>query len=46
VLVSGEEFDKLLYVWEFCNNFTEFLEIPQFKIEELKLALCYKPTET
>ena len=28
VLLSGEEFDKLLYVWEFCNNFAEYLETP------------------
>lgn len=45
VLLSGEEFDRLLYIWEFFNNFSEYLETPQFKIEDLKIALTFNTTE-
>jgi hypothetical protein len=45
VLLSGEEFDRLLYIWEFFNNFSEYLETPQFKIEDLKVALTLNTTE-
>jgi len=45
VLLSGEEFDRLLYIWEFFNNFCEYLETPQFKIEDLKIALTYVASE-
>ncbi len=41
--MEAEEFEKLLYVWEFCNNFSEFLFTPQFKIEELRACLSYQP---
>jgi hypothetical protein len=41
VLVGWREFEDMLYIWEFCNNFIEFLEIPAFKIEELYVALTY-----
>jgi hypothetical protein len=36
---SSKEFENLLFIWEFCNNFDEFLEIRKFKIEELRLAI-------
>jgi len=42
VLVSAEEFEDLLYIFEFCNNFMDFLEIPEFKIEELYVALTFQ----
>jgi hypothetical protein len=42
VLLSADEFDQLLFIWEFCNNFSEYLHIPFFKIEELRLALIYE----
>jgi hypothetical protein len=43
-LLSGEEFDRLLYIWEFFNNFSEYLETPSFKIEDLKIALTFDTT--
>jgi hypothetical protein len=39
ILVSADEFEKLIYIWEFCNNFNDYLETPAFKLEELKFAL-------
>jgi len=45
VLLSGEEFDRLLYIWEFFNNLSEPLDTPQFKIEDLKIALTFNTTE-
>jgi len=39
--MSAGEFEGILYIWEFCNNFYEFLETPQFKIEELASCLSY-----
>ena len=41
ILVSSDEFEKLIYIWEFCNNFSEYLDTPIFKLEELKFALYY-----
>lgn len=38
-MVDGITFERLLYVWEFFNNFNDFFEIPSFKIEELQAAL-------
>ena len=37
--LEAEEFERVLYIWEFCNNFDEFLRTPQFKIEELVSCL-------
>jgi hypothetical protein len=42
VLLSADEFDQLLFIWEFCTNFSEYLDVPFFKIEELRLALTYE----
>jgi hypothetical protein len=39
--IEAENFEQILYIWEFCNNFTEFLETPQFKLEELEACLNY-----
>lgn len=39
IQILSNQFDSLLYIWEFCNNFVEYLEIPEFKLEELQLAL-------
>jgi len=41
IFVSADEFEKLIYIWEFCNNFNDYLETPSFKVEELKAALSY-----
>lgn len=42
--MDAEEFERILYIWEFCNNFSEFLETPSFKIEELAACLSYDPS--
>ena len=39
--VSSDEFEKLIYIWEFSNNFSEYLDTPLFKLEDLKFALNY-----
>lgn len=39
--IDAESFERILYIWEFCNNFSEFLNTPQFKIEELQACLNY-----
>ena len=39
--MEAEEFERVLYIWEFCNNFSEFLTAPQFKLEELVACLTY-----
>jgi hypothetical protein len=41
VLVDGQDFEKLLYIWEFFNNFSDFLEIQNFKLEELQAAISF-----
>jgi uncharacterized protein YjbK len=35
----------LIYIWEFCNNFNDYLDTPAFKLEELKFALLYTERE-
>ena len=39
VAMESSEFERLLHIWEFCNNFNDFLETPQFKLEDLRVAL-------
>lgn len=39
IFVSADEFEKLIYIWEFCNNFNDYMDTPTFKLEELKCAL-------
>lgn len=34
-----------MYIWEFCNNFSDYLETPFFKIEDLRIALTYRPPD-
>lgn len=41
ISVAAEDFERVLYIWEFCNNFNEFLGTPNFKIEELQACLVY-----
>lgn len=41
IFSSAEEFEKLIYIWEFCNNFNDYMDTPTFKLEELKCALQY-----
>ena len=46
VLIEGPKFENLLYVWEFCNNFQDFLNSTPFKLEELQAALTFTdPTD-
>ena len=33
VILCGNDFNKLLYIWKFFNNFSEYLETPQLKIK-------------
>ena len=41
VLIEAEEFENLLYIWEFFNNFSDFLNIPNFSLVELQAALSF-----
>jgi len=45
VIIPSEEFDELLYIWEFCNNFSDYLETPFFKIEDLRVALTHQASD-
>ena len=45
ILVSADDFEKLIYIWEFSNNFNDYLDTPAFKLEELKFALLYTERE-
>lgn len=39
ILVDGHTFERLLYIWEFFNNFSEFFNLAPFKLEELQASL-------
>lgn len=41
MLLDATEFENLLYLWEFLNNFRDFLDIPKFSLEELQGALNF-----
>ena len=41
--MGAEDIERILYIWEFCNNFNEFLDTPSFKLEELEACLHYDP---
>ncbi len=41
ILVDGPTFERLLYIWEFFNNFCDFLKVQPFKLEELYAALTF-----
>ena len=28
ILLEADEFERLLHIWEFCNNFSDYLETP------------------
>lgn len=40
--IELENFEKLLPIWEFFNNFSDFLQLPKFKIEVLEAALRWE----
>lgn len=41
MLLEPATFENLLYLWEFLNNFKDFLDIPKFSMEELQGALNF-----
>lgn len=41
VLLKDIEFENLLYIWEFFNNFSDFLDIPIFNLSELQASLNF-----
>lgn len=41
MLVTPSVFENILYIWEFLNNFKDFLDIPKFSLEELQAALKF-----
>jgi hypothetical protein len=41
ILIEGNYFLRVLYIWEFFNNFKDYFNIPNFKLEELQAALNY-----
>jgi hypothetical protein len=45
VLIEAEEFENLMYIWEFFNNFSDYLNIPTFSMVELQAALSFTHTE-
>ena len=44
IFVSSQNLDNLITVWNFCNTFSEFLNVPHFKLEELEAALRWEGT--
>jgi len=39
ILLNSDSFESLLTIWEFYNGFSDFLKIPNFKIEDLEVSL-------
>lgn len=46
IAVPSEDFEKLLYIWEFCNNFSDYLQTSSYSIEDLHVALTFKLPES
>jgi len=44
-VVEAEEFENLLYIWEFFNNFSDFLSTPSFTLAELQASLNFTLSE-
>jgi len=45
IVIEVDDFERLLVIWEFTNNFSDYLETPQFKIEDLRVALTFQTSE-
>lgn len=45
IQIASDEFERLLHIWEFCNNFADYLETQSFKLEDLRVALTYTAEE-
>lgn len=41
IYVDAEHFENLLYLWEFFNNFSDYLNLPTFSLTELEAALNF-----
>lgn len=41
VLLEAEDFENLLYLWEFFSNFSDYLSLPSFSLLELQAALNF-----
>lgn len=46
IALPSEDFERLLFIWEFCNNFSDYLEIPTYTIEDLRVALTFQLPES
>lgn len=41
MFITGKEFDEIIFIWEFMNNFYEYVQKDTFYIEELYAGLKY-----
>lgn len=41
MFITGNEFDEMIFIWEFLNNFYEYVQKDTFYIEELYAGLKY-----
>lgn len=41
IIIEHEDFENLLYIWEFFNNFSDFFQIPVFDLAELQASLAF-----
>ena len=41
ILADGPTFERLLYIWEFFNNFSDYFNLAPFKLEELQASLTF-----
>jgi len=39
IRVTGPRFERLLKVWEYFHTFSVYLSIPEFRIEDLEVAI-------
>ena len=39
--IESEDFENLIYLWEFFNNFNDFLNLPSFSLSELQAAMNF-----
>ena len=45
VLLVPEDFENLVYIWEFFNNFSDFLNTQTFTVAELQASLNFTSSE-
>ena len=39
IFIKGQNFERMIVVWNFFNTFSEFFNVPHFKLEELEASL-------